>query len=327
MVWRGNTAKETIMTDCLATVHPDCRAFVAVVEELLARRRQEVDRGMRHQQDWQRDLWGPREWSRTELHDMVYPNYRNMRRGRAVRPPQRNVVMDIADYLHCTLEERNRLLVAADVPPVLPYLSGEDLQCAVQVAMATAAYLPLPAYVINRDWQIHCLNDHILTLVGISRAVVEDIDPQRLSVLDVIFDPCLPVYEHLQINLENWEYVARQNIYGFKRENLLCRFDDWYVRQVERWMALPRFREFWNEIEIDSPLHEVHRNATPSPYHTIEIRATHDQIVRLRSLHISLGNYDYPQVLAYQPLDPASQRVFGDLGIPTPEHGWLGQSR
>jgi len=104
------------------TIHPDCREFVEVVEDLLNRRQNNLSNHI-STRAWQDNLWGPRTWTRTEMEDMVYSSYKQMRRGRITRPPRREVVIDMADYLDCTIDERNRLLVAANLPPVDPYLT------------------------------------------------------------------------------------------------------------------------------------------------------------------------------------------------------------
>ena len=92
-----------------SAIHPDCREFVAVVEELLKRRQNEADQTIASYSSWKNDELGPRTWTRTEFEDMVYSSYKPMRQGRVTRPPRREIVMDIADYLNYSLEERNRL--------------------------------------------------------------------------------------------------------------------------------------------------------------------------------------------------------------------------
>ncbi len=46
-----------------ASVHPDCREFVTVIEELLERRQHDVSIANGTSR-WRRDDWGPRTWTR-----------------------------------------------------------------------------------------------------------------------------------------------------------------------------------------------------------------------------------------------------------------------
>ena len=78
----------------LDKVHPDCINFATTIEELLEKRQRIGDNDNRFV-DESDDLWGPRTWTRTEMEDMVYSSYKQMRRGRITRPPRRAKVMEI----------------------------------------------------------------------------------------------------------------------------------------------------------------------------------------------------------------------------------------
>ena len=175
----------------LANVHPDCHNFVVVVEELLEKRQQDVNNDTLFIDPHNND-WGPRTWLRTEMEDMVYSSYKQMRRGRITRPPKRSKVMEIADYLNCTIEERNRLLVAADTTPLDIYITGPEFNKLLQPIITIAQSLELPAMVINRDWCVHYLNPRMLALYNISLPEVEQIPARQRNVIRLLFDPNLP---------------------------------------------------------------------------------------------------------------------------------------
>lgn len=282
-------------------VHPDCREFVNVIEELLKRRQQEVD------QRWAQDDWGPRTWTRTELEDMVYSSYKRMRQGDVTRPPRRSVVMDIADYLNCTLEERNRLLMAAHTAPISPYFTGQRLEKLLQVTIEAAQHLDVPVIVINRDWHIHYMNEQALALNAITMEEVAAIPPHYLNFLRLMFDPELPLYPNLARNRVTWTRMARQTIYGFKMANVLCQFEDWYQNLVQEFMSLPEFAAHWNSVNIDLPFeHDQSARNLPEAV-TVELTTTRQQLW-MRPLVISAGyfQFDFPQILAFLPADSAA---------------------
>ena len=64
---------------------------------------------------------------RPDAEGVPYSSYKAPLKGSIRRPPRRAVVLAIADYLECTLAERNRLLVAPQYAPQQPYLSGVAL--------------------------------------------------------------------------------------------------------------------------------------------------------------------------------------------------------
>ncbi|NDJ52977.1 MAG: AAA family ATPase, partial [Chloroflexi bacterium] len=74
----------------------------------------------------QRDLYHDRphpdgkRFTQGELTDLVCPTYKNYLLGRSKRLPSREMVIDIAQYLECSLEETNHLLQAAQYLPLSP---------------------------------------------------------------------------------------------------------------------------------------------------------------------------------------------------------------
>src|SRR5919201_3218564 len=224
---------------------PECRDFAVVVEELLARRRREAAQIRPLPPGRAPQRWGPKRWTREELCDVAYSSYKALLRGRPRAPPRRAVVLAIADYLECTLAERNRLLVAAQYAPQPPYLTGAALTAALVLAQETVDYVPLPAYVVTREWDVRSTNAHLLTLVGATQAQVDAIPPEQRNILQLVFDPSLPLYERLSGTPEAWERTARCGIYSFKRDNVLCEDEAWFRHRVERLMSLPRFAEYW----------------------------------------------------------------------------------
>jgi hypothetical protein len=306
------------------TVHPDCREFAAVVEALLARRQLDLRRPAPAGGLWYQDGWGPRTWTRTELEDMVYSSYKQMRQGRITRPPRRDTVMEIADYLNCTLEERNRLLIAARATPVVPYLTGPRLDEALRVAQGVAETLVIPAAIINRDWRIHYINPYMLRLNGLTPAQLAAIPPDRLNMLRLLFDPQLPLYPHLSQNPESWTRMVRQTIYGFKQANLLCQFEPWYRELVLQLMGLPDFEAHWRTVSVDAGFDSdpsARAGAQVVTVETVLAGPPRPQRARLRPLLISVGyfQFDFPQILALLPADEESQALFRQLGLPAPD--------
>jgi PAS domain-containing protein len=290
-------------------IHPDCQDFVTCVEALLERRR--VD-GPRPGEPFG---WGPRAWNRTELEDTVYSSYKQMRKGRVTRPPRRETVMEIAGYLDCTLEERNRLLIAAGAAPIAPYLTGAALDEALRVAGAVAAALPIPAVIINRDWHIHFLNEPILRLFGVTPEQLAAVAPHQFNVLHLLFDPALPLHPLLIQNQASWTRMVRQTIFGFKAANQLSQFEPWYAELVTQLLALPEFAEQWGSVAADQPL-----AADPGePAVRLEILAQPPagppQRAWVRPLLISVGyfQFDFPQIVGFVPADEPSQAILADI--------------
>lgn len=306
-----------------SSVHPDCAEFVAVVEDLLQRRQNEA--GHLAPRSWLHDEWGPRTWTRTEFEYTVYHSYKPMRQGRVTRPPRREVVMQIADYLNCSLEERNRLLLAARATPIAPYLTGEKLDEALEAARRVVQTLPLPAIIINRDWHIHHINAHVLTLNGAQPEALKKIPPHKFNIIQLLFDPALPLQPHLIENRPSWTRMVRQTIYGFKMANLICQYEPWYQALLSQLMQLPEFEHHWQTVRVDAEFgSDISTHSQPISA-IVEVSVLHTQRsskkARLRPLLISVGyfQFDFPQIVAFLPVDEESRLVLRDIGIPAPD--------
>jgi hypothetical protein len=301
-------------------VHPDCLDFVSTVEEFLNHRRQELQKDTLIP-SWDYDMWGPRTWTRTEMEDMVYSSYKQMRRGRITRPPRREIVMQIADYLNCTLEERNRLLISAEIAPVDLYLTGESLDEFLQPTIDVAAAMELPAMVINRDWQIHFLNEQILTMYDVTMEQLQAIPATHQNALRLLFDPHLPLYPNLIGNTISWTRMVRQTIYGFKSANRLSQFEPWYQELIQQWMQLPTFEHHWTTVRTDIPFEQdisvvnlpsalTVNTAVPGSY-------APTRRVWMRPLVISPGyfQFDFPKIVAFMPADEEARITFAEVGV------------
>jgi hypothetical protein len=308
----------------LSKVHPACQDFVAVIEELLEQRQQGLTQVKSSRDSWRDTEWGPRTFTRTELEYMVYSSYKQMRNGRITRPPRRETVMEIADYLDCTIEERNRLLVSADLAPISPYPSEQDLNDILQVAIAVTKNLAMPAMIINRDWRIHYFNEHLIRLYDVSPEQLATIAPHQMNILHLLFDPQLPLYPRLIQNRSSWVRMARQTIFGFKTANTLYQFEPWYQTMITQLMQLPDFKTHWDTVSPGTDFaSDASASSQPKPVtvDTIITSPQHPpQRAWIRPLLISVGyfQFDFPQIVAFLPADYESRKVFETIGVPFP---------
>ena len=300
----------------LTKVHSNCQNFVVVVEELLVKRQQK-NKGYERILDPCNDGWGPRTWLRTEMEDMVYSSYKQMRRGRITRPPKREKVLEIAKYFSCSIDERNRLLVAAELSPLDIYITGDELNTLLQANVSVAESLTMPAMVLNRDWHIYFLNMQMLALYNLSTEEFEKIPVIKRNVLRLIFDPDLPIYPNLIGNYSSWLRMASQTIYGFKIANQLYQFENWYKDLVHDWMLLPEFEHHWNSVRTDVPFstdESVYKMPKSLLLDTTIPSLKSD--TTLRPLIISVGyfQFDFPQIMALAPVGDEARIKLIEVG-------------
>jgi MmyB-like transcription regulator ligand binding domain len=285
--------------DAFRNTAAECLEFARATEELLERRRR----------DHRGDL---KDWSRDELCDLAYSSYKALLRGVVRRPPKRVVVAEIADHLECTLQERDRLLIAAGYAPEEPYLTDRALEAALETARDTLERLPWPSMALTRDMQIRAVNDHMLRLFGAPRALLEGVPATELNMLNLVFNPDWPLYARLGGGSDAWLRVARRDVLGFKRQNALATREPWYRELIERLLRLPRFEEVWTSTPPDAP----RSGEGPDELHLLEFVNLTDAPVRVRTVFLTLGDLADPRLMTFLPQDAMARRAFADLGVP-----------
>lgn len=100
-----------------------------------------------------------KRFTQQELTDEVCPTYKNLLVGRSQRIPSRQTLMQIADYLECTIAQRNDLLLAARYLPESLELKGLELQQALEQARQLMRTLPYPAMLVTHTLEIEALNE------------------------------------------------------------------------------------------------------------------------------------------------------------------------
>jgi PAS domain-containing protein len=310
----------------LEKINPSLQEFVVLFDNIRRLRREEVERekGLSdYFSNWEygqesSSVEPTKRWTLSELPSAL--NFvSDIRKGNSKKVPSRMDVNEIADYLHCNLKERNDLLMSLGYHPAEPLLTDEEYRRALDAARRVMNYIPLPAYILTRDWTVQDWNEHILAFLGWSQEYVSAILPQRLNILHLIFDHRLGMRERLEVRSSVWEEMAWRNVYGFINHNILCRYDPWYKELVKELLELPDFRRVWLAVT---------RDTVPEQYRylhidfTTDILAPNGKLARFHSIFICNGDLYYPQVAAYIPADDESRSIFAELGIPVPESGW-----
>ena len=264
-------------------------------------RRQEEYRERRHPQ--------LKRFTQQELTDEVCPTYKNWLSGRSRRLPDRSMLMLIADYLECSLSERNDLLLAAQYVPEQPEWEGADLQRALEYARQIMATLPYPASVVTRTFQVHAANGPFLHLFELPP--LDTIPPQQRSTIHFLLHP--DVYRRSTMHPEaraQWQQHVLSGIQLFKRQNVLSQYDAWYKQSVQQWCEIPGFQEYWEKART-APKQEV----APTKLVLARVATTGELLpIRLRYMQIAISGKTSPAVAAFLPDDEAARAVFASFG-------------
>ncbi|MFM9277866.1 hypothetical protein [Paenibacillus jiagnxiensis] len=250
-----------------------------------------------------------KRFTQQELNDEAFHSYKNLLVGRSRRIPDRQTMMSIAEYLECTSDERNDLLLAAGYLPVQTELEGRALERALEWAQQTMRAIPFPAMIITHTQDIKGVNERFRRLFDIPLDRSYD---GFMNRVDFHFNPDLPIRPRStfdKASYEQWEAHAINGINAFKREHILSRYDAWYQK------LLYRVQKYNMDEYLTMP------DAGEEADHTQTILARMESSgelvpVRYRQVSISAVSRVYPQIEVFLPVDAAARQVFKDLGCP-----------
>jgi len=253
-----------------------------------------------------------KRFTQLELNDEACPTYKNWLIARSHRLPSRSMLMQIADYLECSLSERNDVLLAAQYLPEQPVWEGDALQRAVEQAQQIMETLPYPAIVVTHTFQVQAANEFFLRLLELPP--LETLPPHQRSMMHFLFHP--DFRRRSAINAEaraSWQQHALYAVQRFKQQNMLSQYDAWYQQSVQQWCEIPDFQEYWEKAR------EATRQETAPTKMALARMATTGELlpIRVRQMLVSVSSKFYPAVSALLPVDEAARAVYASLGSVT----------
>jgi len=253
-----------------------------------------------------------KRFTQQELNDEVCPTYKNWLIGRSHRLPSRSLLMQIADYLECSLSERNDILLTAQYLPEQPEWEGDELRQALERAQQIMEVLPYPAIVVTRTFQVQAANESFLRLLELPP--LETIPPHQRSTIHFLFHPDVCRRSTMTIEARaSWQTHALSGLQLFKQQNALSQYEAWYQQSVKQWCEIPGFQKHWEQAREESR-QEI------APIKVVLVRmATTGEIlpIRLRHMFVPISGKSSPAVSAFVPVDEAARAVFASFGSVT----------
>ncbi|MBU5672108.1 hypothetical protein [Paenibacillus brevis] len=250
-----------------------------------------------------------KRFTQQELNDEAFPSYKNLLVGRTRRIPARQTMITIAEYLECTSDERNDLLLAAGYLPIQTELEGRSLELALERARQTMKDIPFPAMIVTHTQDIKGFNESFSQLFDIPFDRSYD---GLMNRIDLHFNSDLPIRPRStfdKASFEKWEEHAINGIRAFKREHMLSRYDNWYQKLFDR------VQKYNVNDYLDVP--DTEAGADHTQIILAERKSSGELVpIRYRQISVSEGNCLYPQIEVFLPVDTAARAVFENLGCP-----------
>jgi hypothetical protein len=251
-----------------------------------------------------------KRFTQQELTDEACPTYKNLLVGRSQRIPSRQTLMQIAEYLECSIESRNNLLLAARYLPESLELEGSRLKQALEQAQHLMGTLPYPAMMVTHTLEVHAVNEAFQRVFELPPLTAIP-QPQR-HLFHFLFHPDFPMRVRSTFNdqaVKAWQAGVSRGIQLFKQSNRLSQFEPWYQELIERFCAVADFRAYWEQDAETLDQHDA-----PSKM-LLSRHATTGELlpIQLQHIRISVCSHMYPCIMALRPLDDAARDVFASL--------------
>lgn len=251
-----------------------------------------------------------KRFTQQEVTDEVCPTYKNLLVGRSQRIPSRQTLMQIADYLECTIAQRNDLLLAARYLPESLELKGAELRQALEQARQLMRTLPYPAMLVTHTLEIEAINETFQRLFELPPLAA--IPRGQRHVLPLFFRHDLPIRRRSRFNeqaIKAWQAGVLRGIQLFQQSNRLYQFEAWYQELVDQFCEVADFRQYWERMP------ELHDQQQEPPKLLLGQNATTGELlpIQLQHIRISICSHMYPCIMALLPLDDAARAVIASL--------------
>ena len=253
-----------------------------------------------------------KRFTQQELNDEACPTYKNWLIGRSHRLPSRSMLMQIADYLECSLSERNDLLLAAQYLPEQPEWEGDALRRALERAQQIMETLPYPAMVVTRTFQVQAANEFFLRLFELPP--LDTLPSHQRSTIHFLFHPDFGRRSTISPEARAlWQQHALSGIQLFKQQNALSQYDAWYQQSVQQWCEIPGFQKYWEKARKVTG-----QEIAPTKVVLARMATTGEVLpIRLRHMLVSVSGKISPAVSAFLPVDEAARAVYASFGSVT----------
>ena len=254
----------------------------------------------------------------------VIPSWKNYTSSdeskRIKRPPARWEIMNLAELFQCNTHERNTLLVAAGYKPEEQFIEDKvRLRRLIEPYYRVMEKTQYPCYIVNKDWRLLAMSSTALKFFGLTKTYLLNFPPEYLNIISLLTMKESPIRDMIKAQGdEYWWRVIYRNIMGFKAENELCLYDQWYIKIIEKFRESKEFIRIYDEGYV--PKLEPGENTEDWMEYLTRFNRE-GVVLTTRSVIAKVGDLAHPQLIYYVPADKATEIWFADnlgISLPTP---------
>ena len=217
------------------------KALLGLIEEVRYKR----------QNEW-RDQLHPKghRFTQLELKQVALPTYGNLLASNSKRLPARQQILDVADYLECTIAETNDLLLCAQYLPERETLTPQAYQNLLNRAKMLTHLIPLPAAVLKPDVEVVYATQSLLDLNSLPPLAKLSREEclggswyLNASLPSAAFYNITPSMTHA-----NARAIAEMMWLGGQNH----RHESWFKASLQQCSQFPKFEQHWHALASES---------------------------------------------------------------------------
>jgi transcriptional regulator with XRE-family HTH domain len=166
-----------------------------------------------------------------------------------VKQPERDTLDRILTALNATYMERRDILELFGYVVDAPIPDEREIQWAIAACQTELDGAVFPVYVLDCAHRLLAWNALVPQIFRIDRLLHPIANAERLSMLNIIFDPAYGVTE----SIVNREAFFPAQIRALRSEMQWFRDEDWYKRLIGDMLKIPEFEKYWTADTLDSP--------------------------------------------------------------------------
>jgi len=269
----------------------------------------------KRQDEW-RDRPHPlgRRFTQLELTQEALPTYGNLLAGRSKRIPARQQILDIADYLECTIAETNDLLLCAEYIPERRELTRNAYQKLLSHAQFLAHFISLPLYILKPDLEIVYANDPQLAIHDVSDLTLLPKDER--NGICWYFSNNLPTYPWYNASADSTVQNARGLAEMLWITSRPYRHEQTFKAKLNAYLRFPEFKQQWEIVSRDGVIETDEYGCARMQTRFL------DQPIKECPYLLPLSANNDLLLMVTAPMDEAARTVYRQVGCDINETRW-----
>jgi hypothetical protein len=228
-----------------------------------------------------------------------------MQSGKIKNPPSYHEIELLSKYLELGPLEYYELLSAAHYYQHTPILAADERDNLLDYTRQQIhQFSHCPALILDSNWDVLDINNALLKLLSRLHFTIER---KKVNLLKMIFQVGAEWWDKVLSEPDGWEQLAKQSIIDFRFTNRHLNNEELYLSLWDELKEYPDFLRIWEITSYDKQTNRLDFN--------FGVKLMSGENITLNRLFLTVGDYDYPRIVQFTPVDNLTQNLFRQAGF------------